>query len=226
MKKVALIVAIAVSGGQASASQSNVVDGRPCLSGVCVGDDLSKLRSIAWEPVTVGTLPAARLISIAEKAAPDSKEAAKDAAAWLSLRQFDAQGIDKLSKIRAMCEVAGGEMMLSGTFRSDGGHLTRVTASFFPSESVGDQQRLIVTGVFRRYEDFNRLQRDQQVEFSNALRERYKDVPPFRPLGKGPSWALAGGYLDLRFFPEHVERSAYPSVLRSYPGCGVSMALD
>lgn len=91
-------------------ADENVQDGRPCLSGICVGDEISTLAKIKWLPATYERKPISLKLKDAEMSnllkhfAANSNSAVRVAAPYLWAESFDNNALSKVGKVKGFCE--------------------------------------------------------------------------------------------------------------------------
>jgi hypothetical protein len=170
-------VAETAKNDQASAKSEFVKDGNPCISGVCIGDDITQIKGVKW----TAQHPAIRerqtiayngqIIVSAEKfIAP--KPVLQQISAALIARNFDASSIAALNRIQIACDKFD---FISSTahFLSPSGHVTTV---FFQPTANNDfkGQTFRVTHIQREFD--TAVTDKQKGELSNALSQNYQSV--------------------------------------------------
>jgi len=127
--------------------------GMPCLSGICIGDDITKVTSVQWNAVDPGTnqkpVPATDgQVQLLQKTliAPDAT--LRKVASSIQAFHFNSAAISSLRDVRAAC----GSLQVVTSFMSQSGHLTRV---FAQPTAVGSSETptFLVTHVMRVFKD-------------------------------------------------------------------------
>jgi hypothetical protein len=184
MRVLLVAMLVVLSSPPAHADNPPVRAGLPCLRQVCVGDDLPRVLSIPWEPVTLAAGPASssanqgssspleRLRTILRA---DEATLERIAPYW-SHRMFDATGLDALGQVRAVCHDLGVWMRPQATYVNDHGHTTIVT--FEPVPSIDSQtQRFRVATVTRIYpEDTSE---DELARIGREIAVKYGELPMY-----------------------------------------------
>jgi PI31 proteasome regulator N-terminal len=154
-----------------------IKNGLPCLSGVCIGDDITQIKGINWlsqHPVIKKDFRQANagevnLLRGAFKA-PDST--LQQIANSIVAGTFDSNGIASLTKVQASCD----KLFVLNTiahFKSQSGHLTQVL--FQPTANSNTSEQVFrVTNINRAFEDA--VTEKQKQDLSNALASSYKSV--------------------------------------------------
>lgn len=233
LKCITLFLYAAVFSATAMADD-NVRDGRPCLSGICVGDEISTLTGIKWQPATnimgmpIKSNDQVDVKSLLKKFAPSSAADVTAAAPYLMYHSFDGQAIQKLAKVKGFCEkdILG----VIGNFISDSGHKTQVFVNVVPGADPATQS-LRVTQIERTFPA--EYTREQINELSKQLEERYRGVkrtssPMFAfQSGPKPSWAFVVSFeRKLTLSAPMGDSKHIRDQLLKYPGCGKSLKID
>lgn len=213
----------------AAMADDNVHDGRPCLSGICVGDEISTLAGIKWQPAAgiTGTINPNAKVDISrllKKFAPSSAADVTAAAPYLLYKGFDGQSIQKLAKVKGFCEkdVLG----VIGNFMSDSGHKTRVFVNVVPG-SDPSIQTLRVTKIERIFPA--EYTREQLNELSKQLEGRYQGVKKTHPWPSvtEPTWEFVVSFeRKLALYASMGDSNHIRDQLLKYPGCGKSLKID
>ena len=230
MKRIVLFL---LSAGLSAAlfADDSVRDGRPCLSGICVGDDLSALSEIKWDIVKsmIGNKPVksfkirdASLKELTQNFAPETASAVKEAAPYLLEKGFDCEAIPKLSNIKGFCQPV--DLDLVGHFKSDSGFPTRVNVNVEPGSSATEQS-LRVKFIIRHYPQEHTT--TQIRELAAQLKERYAGVKASTfPDQNVPTWKFDEFNRELWLMAPVGNRSQKRDLLKQYPGCGKSVKID
>lgn len=224
LKCIALFICAAVCSAVAMADD-NVRDGHPCLGGICVGDEVSTLAGIKWQPasrygrpISLNT-PDADVKSLLADFAP-SAAAVKEAAPYLLSQTFDGRAIPKLAKLKGFCTPLS-LFGLKGTFISDSGHNTEVSINVVPGADPSIQY-LQVEHISRTFSS-SKHTNAQMSELSKQLEDRYRGAR------KG-SWnfEVSGVGYDrkLNLWSSSVRNMQTIDQLMAYPGCGKPLKID
>lgn len=226
LKCIALFICAAVFSAAAMA-EDYVRDGRPCLSGICVGDEISTLAGIKWQaasfqgkPISLKTTNA-DVKSLLNNFAPSAAAAVAAAAPYLLFNVFDGQAIPKLANVKGFCNPHG----LTGTFISDSGHNTEVEINVVPGADPSSQSLQVIRIV--RIFPSSGYTSAQMSELSKQLEERYRGVRKGSPRGTEPAWSFdtVFGYMLILWAPI-VYGTQVGDQLMAYPGCGKSLKID
>ncbi len=219
-------------------AEDSIRNGNPCLSGICIGDEISTLAEsgIKWQPpqqMGVGgkTIPLkinyADLKDVLQNFSSTAATAVTAAAPYLKWNAFDSQGIVKLAKVTGFCRRGLGVV---GTFISESGHKTFVTANVVPGTDPSNQY-IRVTLIERTFP--REYTRDQLNELSKQLAERYTGIKKVSSrmlaysAGALPSWAFSVSFeTKLSLMAPSDDFMKINDQLRQYPGCGKSLKID
>jgi hypothetical protein len=226
-KKAMLGLAILLSMISAAAEEY-VKSGRPCLSDICIGDELSALSKIEWDPVRVPftskaaasyALPDEEMKKITVKFAPASAPAVRNAGSYIASNAFDNAGISKLAKVSGFCE----PVILSGSFTSPGGHKTHVVLNVATADSpsVATWRVMSITRTFPA-----EYTKAQVGELATALKQRYAEVKQGSLDMKVPVWDFSIYTRKLTLQAPMENSGKVRDKLRQYPGCGKPLAID
>ncbi len=227
LKKAITLVCMMAATLPASAEEF-VKAGQPCLSDVCVGDDMSSFAKIKWDVAgaTFGGKPASarkpddkQLKELTDKFAPTSATAARDAANYLVFGAFDSEGLPKIAKVGGFCE----PMDLAGTFKSPEGHLTRVRISSEPGNGPSVQGWRVKSIIRRFPKDMTAA---QTQELAAQLKQRYASVKQTSSQSdlKVPTWKFDESRHELTLSAPFGSVSKKKEQLRQYPGCAKTAA--
>lgn len=214
----------------AAMAEDYVRDGRPCLSGICVGDEILTLTGIKWQPATnilgvpIKSNDQVDMKSLLKKFAPSAATEVAAAAPYLMYSGFDGQAIQKLAKVTGFCErnVVG----LVGKFMSDSGHKTQVYVNVVPGADPSTQS-LRVTQIERTFPA--EYTREQINELSKQLEERYRGVKKTHPWPSvtEPTWEFVVSFeRKLALYAPMGDSRHIRDQLLKYPGCGKSLKID
>jgi hypothetical protein len=219
-------------------AEDSIRNGNPCLNGVCIGDEISTLTAsgVKWQPpqpMGVGgkTIPLkindSDLKGVLQDFSPTETTAVTAAAPYLKWNAFDSQGIIKLAKVTGFCNRGFGVV---GTFISESGHKTFVTANVVPGADPSSQS-IRVTLIERSFP--REYTRDQLNELSKQLAERYAGIKKVssrmfaHSAGTLPSWAFeVSSETKLSLMAPSDSFLKINDQLKKYPGCGKSLKID
>lgn len=171
---------------QQTSNTEFVKNGYPCLSGVCVGDDITQIKGVNWEssnPIfkTLGAKSAgdSRLASESEIADLRKKLTASDSflrviASALSSNIFNSNAIAALGNVDVACapfDFYG--ISNAAYFKSQSGQITKVVFEPSPKENQ-PKQIFRITNIYRTYVDA--LTYQQQDDLMVALKKSYFPV--------------------------------------------------
>jgi hypothetical protein len=153
-------------------------NGMPCLDGICIGDDITQIRSVNWtaqhpimkRPLRTLTTPEVDLVK-AYLFGPDA--AIKKVAAALNISNFDASAIAALAQVETACNVFQLSIGNSANFISESGHVTSV---FFQptANKEGTGQTYRVNMIIRQFEGIKSQTQANQLE--EALNRGYAPI--------------------------------------------------
>lgn len=175
-----------VLAGAAVAADSK----KPCLDGVCIGDDLLKL-GVKWVPLNVGG--DARQYYANELKGKKAKDllkavnhklvAEEPVLAALLPSLLDAQGFDgdtmaQLKKVQAFCT----DITLKGQLALDSKEKIYVTAQAIPPTAEGMQLRVVrIEKVFDAYHPISRPEQEGTVKaLTKSLKKQYPGLVEVR----------------------------------------------
>ncbi len=200
--------------------QQFVKNGMYCMSQVCIGDDISTLAHIQWDGIKANPVTASSPImkNILAEVSPQPLEPVVDAAPYLSARQFDQTGIAKLAQVRGFCK---SHANFQGTFQSESGHPSFVTARIEPSPD-GKTQSIRVFSMSRQYP---REYTDEQLSaLKQQLTERYGKAKHGE---NDPSWGIGPDRgLFLRGPVDWDGGTKRRNLMKQFPGCGKALKID
>lgn len=234
LKCITLLLFSAVFSASAMADNNvNVRDGRPCMSGVCAGDEISTLAGIKWQAAKtnfgrpIKQNDKVDVKSLLMNFAPSASDAVKAAGSYLLSNSFDGQAIPKLAKLKGFCKplyFTG----LEGHFISDGGYDTEVHINVVPGNAPSSQT-LQVKRISRLYSSSG-YTNAQMDELSKQLEERYRGVRRGSPNQTEPAWSFetSGVGYDrmLTLWAPMISGIQVNDQLMAYPGCGKSLKID
>jgi hypothetical protein len=236
-----LLLCAAIFSGFAMA-EDYVRDGRPCLSGICVGDEITALSKIKWQPASYHGKPITSMTlrikdvenNVVKHFSPNAAEAARDAALYLGTDSFDGKAIPKLVRIKGFCErmISRGMfanddgMGMLGIFTSESGHKTSVSINVVPGIDPASQS-LRVIEIKRLFP--REYTQEQMTELTSQLEERYSGVQ--KTQYGGPSQTEATWYFNrerrmLILWAPTGDAEQISAQLRQYPGCTKNLKID
>lgn len=211
----------------AAMAEDYVRNGRPCLSGICVGDEISTLSGVKWQPASFFGRPIKSndkvdIKKLLKRFAPNSAAAVTAAAPYLMFSGFDGQAIPKLAKVTGFCERDFYDMV--GIFISTSGHKTTVYVNVVPGDAPSNQS-LRVQQIQRTFP--GEYTSEQISELSKQLGERYQEVKeaPFASDSE-PTWHFVGYERKLTLYAPMGDKAHIRDQLMKYPGCGKSLKID
>lgn len=230
LKCIALFLYAAIFSAAVMADDNiNVRDGRPCLNGICIGDEISTLAGIKWQtasflgkPIISSKMRKEDLKNQLDKFAPSSAVAVTAAASYLHYKLFDNQAIPKLAKLTGFC--ARGFHVVEGNFISASGHPTTVYINVFPGDDPSSQS-LRVIYIERKFP--TEYTNAQISELTKGFGERYRGVKKGRST-TAPAWDF-NYERKLRLYAStgNLDDKAHIfDQLKKYPGCGKSLKID
>lgn len=238
LKCLALFLSVSIFSCAAIA-EDNIRNGNPCLSGICVGDEISTLTGIKWKTATFDALNKpiialkmtdANIKRLLDDFAPSAAASVMDAAPYLHFKMFDSQGIPKLAKVKGFCQkpsIVG----LSGSFVSDSGHETTVFVNVVPGTDPSSQA-LRITQIQRTFP--KEYTSAQISELSKQLEERYREIrnkrknlnPYDNTSATEPFWEFVTYERKLSLYAPLGKFGQVDDQLKQYPGCGKSLKID
>lgn len=220
----------------AAMANDNVRDGHPCLSGICIGDEISTLGGIKWQTALYSGKPitSLKMNNVAVKEllvnfAPSAATAVAAAAPYLLFNVFDGQAIPKLAKVKGFCKNTMSPFGISGNFISDSGHNTEVVINVVPGADPSNQS-LRVTYIKRVFP--SEYTREQINELSKQLEERYQGAKKISGMGGAtltePTWEfdIYARKLELNAPGNSYNNGKTNDQLKKYPGCEKSLKID
>jgi hypothetical protein len=167
------------NAGQQTVNTEFIKNGYPCLSGVCIGDDITQIKGVNWEtinPILKSSLRSASDSEVADLRkkliAPDSS--LRQIASALSSNIFSANAIAALGGVEVACAPFG-TFGITNTayFKSQSGQITKVV--FEPAAKENQPKQVFrVTTIFRNYVDA--VTEKQKDDLREALEKSYYPV--------------------------------------------------
>lgn len=209
-----------------------VKNGMPCLSGVCVGDDIVNLKSINWKPavsdmgrplasITPDILGKNRMTEVSKFFPPQIDKAELESIApYISLGRLDSNGIELLTKIKVFCEPPEG---LDASFVSESGNHTRVSFRIF--QNLNGIPSIRVRGISRHFS--NNLSKHELAEIEDELAKRYAKVKnESYDLPNKATWYYQSGTYLLALRAPSVDLARNLKLFMESPGCRGTSKLD
>ncbi len=142
-------------------------NGYPCMSDVCLGDDLVALQKVKWEPAKIRD-EGRRALKKVKKKYRGSDEDLLKAAPYLS-GKFDNEGLKFLQNVKASCQIDA----VGGKFITENGNKTNVVIMLMGPPS---KQKWKVTMIKREFE--GAVTDAQKKEIITTLVKRYEKFTP------------------------------------------------
>ncbi len=152
--------------------------GLPCLSGICIGDDISQVKGIAWSATSPLSKNGARTPAPQELARTKAMFIAPEAvqqkiAAAMAGNHFDAAALATLGQVETARDIFTGMAGNWAHFNSDSGHSTLVR--FQPA--VGQEGGAPVFRISHMQRTYEGLKSQQQVDaLTQALQKGYAQI--------------------------------------------------
>lgn len=162
---------------QEAADSEFIKNGIPCLSGVCIGDDVTKIRGVAWlarHPVLKRDLRQASAgeVNLLRPILKASDDVLLQIATAIVAGTFDASAISSLAKVNASCDKLF-VLSVVAYFKSESGHVTQVI--FQPTANENTTEQVFrITNINRTFEDA--VTAKQKQDLQSALVSKYKSV--------------------------------------------------
>ena len=172
------VIAVALSLCATHASsmgQELEKNGLPCVAELCIGDGITELSKIHWNPAQ-GSYKVNNKVQLTldKKISDDDQRALKatypiagDAAPFLQEHTFDNTALPLLSRVAAACQTNE----LIGTYGSGGESPTRVGISLTPSITDPSRQTWTVTTIVREFP--SAVTNEDRAEINKLLTQRY-----------------------------------------------------
>lgn len=161
--------------GASSAAAEHFRAGQPCMSGLCIGDDIAQATHIRWEPWDPNLSDARRRmppskgwLDTAASTVKGTRAAQEAIASGLTNFSYDGPGLAALKGVQAVCApLPGGDP--AAYFKSASGHVTKV--EFVPTAGASGKTVFRVRTLSRIYR--NALSAAQQKEVLEASYAQY-----------------------------------------------------
>ncbi len=168
MKYILLLTISLISAPSFSAEQYEK-NGYPCMSNICLGDDLQTLKKVKWEPVkNIKAFARKEDLRKINKTYRGKEEDLAQATPYLK-KGFDNSGLDLMQKVKAACDINA----VSGKFMTESGNKTHVVVMMMGPPG---KQRWQVSMIKREFEGV--VTQAQQLEVKNELLKRYAKFDP------------------------------------------------
>ena len=222
MKKTITLVCL-IAAALPAAAEEFVKSGQPCLSGVCVGDEISTLSKVKWDTagVAFGGKRASemkpddkKVKELTDKFAPASAAAVRDVANYMVFGAFDNDSIPKLAKVNGFCEPQD----MTGTFKSAEGYVTRVRITSEPGNAPA-AQAWRVKSIIRRFPKDMTPAKTQ--ELAAQFKQHYASVKQTSNQSDLtlPTWKFEEDRKELTLSAPFGSASKRKEQLRQFPGC-------
>lgn len=211
----------------ALAQDDAVRDGMPCLSGICIGDELSTLADVEWLEAR-STRPAPGLSSLrltkeydpsplavrkVLKMFPDgASPPPEELMPYLAHGTFDSTVLAEIAELEGFCEPWDSLYPLEGQFESASGHVTIVGVNVRAGENPEDQA-LRVSRITRKYE--GEYTAEQRRDLVDQIDQRYAGIPEHG--NEFPNVKFDGSTLRLWESADTWQNA--PERVKRYPGC-------
>ena len=149
--------------------------GFPCVAEICIGDGLSELKNVEWDPVFKKMYSAKErdnYLANGKLEAINNRyrgNISKDAALYLDSERFDSKSLSLLTEISALCGDGG---YLKGNYKTKGGNDTQVSIRLLPNSQGSNEQQWTVVHI-RRFVSTPMNKQDIKAA-EKELSERYK----------------------------------------------------
>lgn len=189
-------------------------NGYPCMSDICLGDDLSALQKIKWEPTKISKFESKeKLLKKIKKTYKGSDEDLAKAAPYIS-RGFDNEGLKYLQSVKVACEMDA----VGGKFTTENGNKTHVVLMLMGPPT---KQKWKVTMIKREFEGV--VTEAQKKEIKDTLIKRYAKFDPAlasksKTKPKGIMVMVPFGKTSVQF--NLIEGLSSDNELKSDPECG------
>jgi hypothetical protein len=185
----------ALAAGPCRAQHQPVENGMPCVSQLCVGENLQDLLQLPWDDVnTVPPQPD----TIEEGLIYADPATMQTVAAYWPKRTFDAAGLLALTQVDAVCQDLGVWQRPRASFTDSDGHRTAV--SFEPVVSEDGHVNHFEVATITRWVDHDATPEDIRA-LGEDIAKRYAGLPPYpSSVSPGVLWrptAAAGASLEL-----------------------------
>lgn len=224
-KILSILVATALTGATVSparADKPNVVNGKPCVAEVCVGDYLKNLGNINWISVDARIAPYKKL-PITKGKVVGSNSAIAAFEPYLDTFSMDKKGITAASKVK-LCKISHLHG-LQGTYLSKSGNKVAVEFQLLPFND-GKSQEFYVSSITTTLANTKGLSADRINEVRGKVAQKYGRLQTLS-IGE-PSVGIEvnniTGSSDLEIQLQYTPGLMTPDIdrqLGKYPGCPV-----
>jgi hypothetical protein len=171
--KIALVF-IALNQSTLPRAETVIKNAQPCLSGVCIGDDIRNIKHIRWEDISTLLKPGVSLkipesdaIRLATRIAPRDKVISKKMEPYFHYGVFDSFALEQMRKIKYFCGAT-----LQGAFRSESGYSTMVRFTVRATSEF--EQKLEINLIHRSY--VGKHNGEETDSLYAQLKERYDAI--------------------------------------------------
>ncbi|MES2047428.1 MAG: hypothetical protein V4447_03430 [Pseudomonadota bacterium] len=199
-----------------------VKDGMPCLNGICIGDEISSLSKIKWNPSATQYRKVSNfeLQERLKHFIPGANKVSTIESAYQYFgMSFDNEGITKLSQLTGYCT----HWRTFGEFKSDSGFETTVLVFVMPA-IYPEKPALRVAMINRTYPTVYTA--DQIAELGDQFKQRYagvQDISKQRKFLSDVTWHFGGRKLELSGAGLFLGKD---DQFKQYPGCGKTLKVD
>jgi hypothetical protein len=178
-KAISIFACLALLSASSQAADS-VKNGNPCLSGICVGDDLLTHKALNWVPLPPHNTTDYDIEVAKAIVAPQPPAVLRGAASTIAFHHVDASRFDNLAKIKGYCQ----EQTFVGDFLSESGFRTTVTSEAFPSAD-SSSQIVRVALITRNFPDgytdeqINQLHQQLKKDYAGVIEAAFDATKPF-----------------------------------------------
>ncbi|PRC91948.1 hypothetical protein [Solimicrobium silvestre] len=204
---------------------------KPCLGGICIGDDVASLSKITWAPMPSNfknyhpSDVEVQNMMHGQKfvAGANSADILRGAMPYMAFSIFDSDAVPKLTELHGFCENMAGFL---GSYKSDSGFDTYVVVNVLP-DAYPSPRKLQVTSIRRNYPTI--YTEDQVKELASQFKKRYASIPgeAYRATHTKPSeveWSFQNRALIIGYSGGWM--SSRIEQFKQYPGCGKALSID
>lgn len=214
--KYILLLTITLFSFRTFSAEQYEKNGYPCMSNICLGDDLESLKKIKWEPAK-NLKPIEKMrrddLERLYKAYKGKEEDLNRALPYIK-RNFDNVGLDLMKKVKAACTINA----VSGKFVTENGNKTHVVVMLMGPPG---KQKWTVSMIKREFDGVET--NAQRLEIKNSLMKRYSKFDPAtaaqaKVKPKGIMMLIPIGKLSVQF--NLIQGLSSIDELKSDPLCG------
>jgi hypothetical protein len=216
-----ILVAISVGLGiiippTTAQARPNIINGKPCVKEVCIGDNLFDLTAINWQPVDKLIIKE-RNRRIPNGVMLGNPMTIKPIAPYWYSGKIDAKGIKLLSRISGFCEASPNPLV--GTYKSESGKQVFVNFELVGTQG-GKTQEFIVSSISTVLPDTHNLTMNQWEMLRRDVDLKYPELLDRSPYN-GLPYVTVGGMWDksINLWSPPLRGLQTKDVLRNFPGC-------